>query len=143
MVPLRKQNFSSIRLQRSPALNRLNFSPSDLRPRSVILHTCAQEGEHFSGKTLFSQTPQEGTSRPAGAAGCKGSTAHGSRVSPLSGLLKAVRAKREQSIQVPNAKGLFGTNFLNQQSPNRSLTSVCATQLLRFQSRATLLNLSS
>ena len=58
-------------------------------------------------------------------------------------LLKAVRAKRERSIQVPNAQGLFGINFLNQERPNPSLTSMCTTQLPRFQSPAALLSLFS
>lgn len=54
--------------------------------------------------------------------------------------LKAVRAKREWPIQVPNPEGLFGISFL---ISRRQILALCATQWRWFQSQAVPLMLFS
>lgn len=135
MVPLRKQNFSLIQ-------HWIGWiSPHQTSGQDLLFCSRALRKEsNFQAKPCFPKHHRR--SRP-GLLGQWGARAlllmdWGFRL-----FQDFSFAKREQSIEVTNANGLFGTKFFNQQSPNHSLTSMHATQLPRFQSRATLLSLLS
>lgn len=156
MVPLKKQNFPLTHLQRSPALNRLDFSPSNLLPRSAKLHLCTASSP-LESRALSRQSPafpkatgERIQARQGGRRSSRGrGNSRGSRALPPMGravplfqdfLLKAVRAKREWPIQVPDAESLFGISFL---MSKKQVLLLCATQLQRFQSQAVPLRLFS